>query len=100
MNHVFYLFLGDMNYRITFDPTTPADVVHSNANTRTESKVSPPVVPQKKPSTSTTTDAIEDFDNVNDDDEDDTDDIDPNDLNRERDVAFVYEQIADENWYR
>jgi hypothetical protein len=86
-----------MNYRITFDPTTPADVVR-----RTESKpiaASAPTVPkhQIKSTNSSVTDG-DDMDNLNDDDDDDTDDIDPNDTSRERDVTFVYEQITEENW--
>ena len=82
-----------MNYRITFDPTTPADVVNTKVQPKPDNSRIPP---QKKPSTSSATD-IDDID-VNDDDDEDIDEIDPDDMNRERDVALVYEQIADENW--
>jgi hypothetical protein len=83
-----------MNYRITFDPTTPADVVKTKIQPKPENNRT---APQKKPSTSSATDVGDDLD-VNDDDDEDIDEIDPNDVSRERDVALVYEQIADENW--
>lgn len=92
----FFLFLslpGDMNYRITFDPTTPADVANTKVQPKSDNNRT---APQKKPSTSSATD-IDDID-VNDDDDEDIDEIDPDDTSRERDVALVYEQIADENW--
>lgn len=87
-----------MNYRITFNPVTPADVIN-----RSESKVSGTSVPaipktQLKSTNSSVTDGGEDIDNLNDDEDDDTDDIDPNDTSREREVATVYEQITEENW--
>jgi hypothetical protein len=89
--------LGDMNYRITFNPVTPADVI-----SRSESKASgtsAPAAPkaQLKSTNSSVTDG-EDIDNLNDDDDDDTDDIDPNDTSREDNVALVYKQITEENW--
>jgi hypothetical protein len=83
-----------MNYRITFDPTTPADVVKTKVPAKPETNRIPP---QKKPSTSSTTDVGEDLD-IGDDDDEDIDEIDLNDASREREVALVYEQIADENW--
>lgn len=85
-----------MNYRITFDPATPADArtrATANANS------APTPTPQKKLSSAGLdgNDLDGDIDNLKDD-EDEGDDADQNDTSREEHLNYVYDNITQENW--
>jgi hypothetical protein len=97
-HHVF--FMGDMNYRVTFDPATPADI-----RVRSNSQVPESGEPKRVSDTPVPTEEKQDDDvadpkdvDFRDDEEDEENDFDPEDSTRETHMNIVYQNIQEENW--
>lgn len=99
-HHVF--FMGDMNYRTTFDPATPGDF-----RTRSNSLVQAPSesASQTKSRSLLSDDQGKEGDGIDpkdveiqDDEEMEEDDFDPEDSTRESHMNLVYQYIHEQKW--